>query len=312
MSVDDVSGDPNLIVTGGFRSVGNYAVIGHPIAQSMSPTLHNAWFADKGLGFSYVALDIPPAELVLRAPALPFEYSGLNVTIPHKRTMLGFADAIDADAEAAGAANIMYRDKETKAWTAGNTDGDGFIAGFEEAMGEGISGRDVLVLGAGGAARAISAALVRARVSSLVIGNRTVETAVELGRDVGANAAISLSGGMLEQLDVVPDLVINTLPAAAEPFFHALDLSLLGDAAVVADINYHVRHPTLLSNAEARGLMTIDGRGMFLWQAALSFERWLGEMPDLDIGRRILGMEGAPPVEDDEDERPTIVPGEFV
>ena len=140
MSVDDVEGDSNLIVTGGFRSVGNYCVIGHPIAQSMSPTLHNAWFKAKGLGFSYVALDIPPDELVMRAPALPFEYSGINVTTPHKTAILGFLDRIDEDAEAAGAANLLYRDRETKAWTGGNVDGAGFVRGFEEATGAPIFG----------------------------------------------------------------------------------------------------------------------------------------------------------------------------
>lgn len=311
MSVDDVQGDPSLIVTGGYRSVGHYTVIGHPIAHSMSPTLHNAWFADLGLAFHYVALDIPPDELVLRAPALPFEYAGVNVTIPHKRAVLGYVDAIDPDAEAAGAANILYRDRETKAWTAGNTDGAGFVASFEEALGEPVTGRDVLVLGAGGAARAIAAALVKHRAATITIGNRTRQTAVDLATRVGANQALALSPKMIERCDRMPDLIINTLPSAAEPFFHELDLTMLPGHTVVADINYHVRNPTLLAYAEDAGLFTVDGRGMFLWQAALSFETWLGELPDLDLGRRTLDMEGSPD-EDDEDERPTFVPGEFV
>ena len=311
MSVDDVSGDPSLIVTGGFRSVGHYAVIGHPIAHSMSPTLHNAWFKDKGLGFHYVALDIPPEELVLRAPALPFEYAGINVTIPHKRAVLGYTDAIDANAEAAGAANILYRDRDTKAWTAGNTDGDGFVAGFEDALGEPVTGRDVLILGAGGAARAVGAALVKHRASSITIGNRTPQTAIDLATRVGADQALALSPKMIERCDRQPDLIINTLPAAAEPFFHELDLSTLPGHSVVADINYHERNPTLLAYAEKAGLFTVDGRGMFLWQAALSFETWLGEKPDMEVGRAVLGMDNGS-LPEDEDERPTLVPGEFV
>ncbi len=290
MNVDDVSGDPRLVVTGGFRSVGHYTVIGHPIVHSMSPTLHNAWFAAKGLAFSYVALDIPPDELVLRAPALPFEYAGVNVTIPHKRAVLGYVDAVDPNAEAAGAANLLYRDRNTKAWTAGNTDGDGFVAGFEEALGEPVTGRDVLILGAGGAARAVAAALVKHRAASITIGNRTQQTAVELAGRVGANQALELSANLIARCDRVPDLVINTLPAAAEPFLATLDVSGLPDHAIVADINYHVRTPALLAHAEDAGLFTLDGRGMFLWQAALSFDTWLGELPDLDVGRQILGM----------------------
>ena len=290
MSVDDVEGDSNLIVTGGFRSVGNYCVIGHPIAQSMSPTLHNAWFKDKGLGFNYVALDIPPVELVMRAPALPFEYSGINVTTPHKTAILGFVDRIDEDAEAAGAANLLYRDRKTKAWTGGNVDGAGFVRGFEEATGAPIFGRDVLLLGAGGAARAIGVTIAQQRPNSLVIGNRTPKAAIELANRIGATQALSLSPDIIERCDVVPDLVINTLPPVAEPYFFDLKMEPLPDQAILVDINYHVQNPALLARGESRGLMTVDGRPMFLWQAALSFERWMGELPELEVGRNILKM----------------------
>jgi len=290
MSVDDVQGDSDLIVTGGFRSVGNYCVIGHPIAQSMSPTLHNAWFKAMGLAFSYVALDIPPAELVMRAPALPFEYSGINVTTPLKVPILGFVDRIDDSAQAVGAANLLYRDRDTKAWTAGNVDGAGFIAGFEEATGAPLFGRDVLVLGAGGAARAIATAVAQQRPNALMIGNRTPQAAIELAERVGATQALSLSDDIVTRCEVMPDLIINTLPPVAEPFFAGLDLEPLPDQAVLCDINYHVESPGLLARGEERALMTVDGRHMFLWQAALSFERWIGERPDLDVGRNVLGM----------------------
>jgi len=290
MSVDDIEGEPGLIVTGGYRSVGNYCVIGHPIAQSMSPTLHQAWFDDLGLSFRYVALDIPPGELVLRAPALPFEYSGINVTTPHKTSILGFVDRVDEDAELAGAANLLYRDKESKAWTAGNVDGAGFVKAFEEATGAPIFGRDVLILGAGGAARAIAVAVAQQRPNSIVIGNRTPAAAIELADRVGAAQALSLDADLIERCDTPPDLVINTLPPIAEPFFFELKMDTLQDQAVLADINYHVRNPGLLARGEAMGLFTVDGRGMFLWQAALSFQRWFGELPNLAVGRDVLKM----------------------
>lgn len=289
MSIDDIQGD-SLIVTGGYRSVGNYCVIGHPVAQSMSPTLFAAWFADMGLGFRYVALDIPQDELVLRAPALPFEYSGMNVTAPLKTSILGFVDAIDADAEAVGAANLLYRDKETQAWTAGNVDGAGFVAGFEEATGAPLFGRDVLILGAGGAARSIAVSAAQQRPNSIVIGNRTPQAAVELADRIGATQALSLGPNIIERCDEVPDLVINTLPPVAEPFFADLEIGGLPDQAILLDINYHVSRPGLLARGEERGLMSVDGRPMFLWQAALSFERWFGAKPNMDIGRDVLGM----------------------
>ena len=290
MNVDDVAGDPTLVVTGGYRSVGRYCVIGHPIAHSMSPTLHNAWFAKEGLGFQYVALDIPPSQLVVRAPALPFEYSGVNVTIPHKVAILGFVDRVDADAEAAGASNLLYRAGETKEWTAGNTDGAGFVRGFEEEMGEPVTGRDVLLFGAGGAARAVAAAIMAQRPGSLTIANRSQEPAVALAKRVGATAALSLSADVIHRCERRPDLLVNTMSLDAEPFFDALELEALDDAAVLCDLNYHHRRPRLLQRGEDAGLFGIDGRGMFLWQAALSFERWFGTLPDLDLGRRVLGM----------------------
>jgi shikimate dehydrogenase len=290
MSVDDVQGDSDLIVTGGYRSVGNYCVIGHPIAQSMSPTLHNAWFKDMDLAFRYVALDIPAGELVVRAPALPFEYSGINVTTPHKTAILGFVDRIDEDAEGAGAANLLYRDKESKAWTAGNVDGAGFIAGFEEATGAPLFGRDVLLLGAGGAARAIAAAVAKQRPNSLVIANRTAAGAIELAKRVGAAQALSLDANVVARCDTTPDLIINTLPPGAEPFFFDLKMDGLQDQAVLVDINYHVPRPALLARGESMGLMTVDGRAMFLWQAALSFQRWFGDLPNMNLGRDVMGM----------------------
>ena len=289
MSIDDVPGDPGLVVTGGVRAIGRYAVIGHPVAHSMSPTLHNAWFEKMGVGFTYAALDIPPDELVLRAPALPFEYSGLNITAPLKVAMLGYADRVDETAEVVGATNLLYRDKETKAWTAGNTDGAGFVKGFEEATGEPLAGRDVLILGAGGAARAIAVAVARERASNLFIANRTPENAVKLAQLVGARQALSLSPDVASRCDVIPDLVINTLSTVADPFIETLDLSSLPDQCVLTDINYQ-HDAALIRRGDEAGLMTVDGRRMFLWQAALSFERWMGESPDLEIGRRLLGL----------------------
>jgi len=153
MNMDDVLDDSDKIITGGFATVGRYAVIGHPISQSRSPELHENWFRGKGLPGTYEAVDIDAAELIARAPSLPYEFAGINVTAPHKVSILGFVDRIDRHAEAAGAANLIYRDKD-KAWTAGNTDGLGMLRALEEATGETTLGKDIVILGAGGAASA--------------------------------------------------------------------------------------------------------------------------------------------------------------
>ena len=281
--LDDVAGDRDQIVTGGFGAFGNYAVIGHPVAHSRSPELHSAWFRAAGKPGAYVRVDIPPEALVERAPSLPFEFAGVNVTIPHKVAILGYVDRVDPTAQEAGAANLLYRD-EDKAWTAGNTDGDGYVRAFEEHFGEGVFGKDVAVLGAGGAARAIGSALVRGGAASVVYVNRTVAHARALGD------AAPLVDRVFDELDVSIDLVVNTLPPAAEPALSTLDLGPLPDRAIVTDINYYVGTPVLLDRARWRSLATMDGRGMFLWQAALSFERWTGQLPDLDVGRDVLGL----------------------
>lgn len=282
MSTDlDIAGDRFDIVTGGLSAVGNYAVIGHPVGQSRSPELHGAWFKAAGRRGMFSKVDIAPDELVRRGPCLPFEFSGLNITIPHKVAILGYVDRVDRTASAAGAANLIYRDDD-KAWTAGNTDGDGFLLAMEEATGEGALGKDVAILGAGGAARAVGATLRREGASVTWI-NRTLDTARQLG------PAAPLHRQVLHDLNVSVDLLINTLPPCAD--LSSFDLSVLPDHAVVADINYYEERPLLLERAAARRLFTLDGRGMFLWQAALSFEAWTGVVPDLELGRRLLDMD---------------------
>jgi shikimate dehydrogenase len=285
--IDDVAGDPRQIFTGGFASVGRYAVIGHPVEQSLSPQLHNAWFRSHRVPGTYEKIDVAPAELVRRGPSLPFEFAGLNVTIPHKVAILGYASRIDPDAKRAGAANVLYRD-EDKAWTAGNTDGSGFIKALEEATGEEAAGRDVVILGAGGAARAIGAELISEGAASVVFLNRTEERARDVTEAIGATGYGRLHPDALDLLEVSVDLLVNTLPVEAETLIGGMDLSPLPGRAVVADINYHRGHPALLRRAAGRGLQTVDGAGMFLWQAALSFQAWTGVMPDLELGRRTL------------------------
>jgi len=288
---DDIAGDPNQIVTGGFASVGRYAVIGHPVEESRSPDLHMAWFRAAQLPGAYEKVDITPDELIRRAPSLPFEFAGINVTMPHKQTILGFVDRVDDDAEAAGAANILYRDEQS-AWTAGNTDGVGFLQALEEATGETTMGKDVAIVGAGGAARAIGAALATTGIASLVFINRNVETAQAVASAVGGTAVAELEPNVLQGLEVSVDLVVNTLPPDANLLLAALDIDPLPAHAMVTDINYQNTHPPLLRRADSAGLLTLDGRGMFLWQAAISFERWTGTAPDMDLGRSVLRIPG--------------------
>ena len=284
---DDIAGDPRLVVTGGLQAVGRYAVLGHPVDHSRSPQLHNAWFEQANLISVYERTDIHPDDLIQEAPSLPYQWAGMNVTTPHKVAILGYVDTVDGNAKMAGAANLLYRN-ERGAWTAGNTDGQGFIAAFKERFGESVTGRDVLILGAGGAARSISASLTVAGAASVHLANRSVDKAKAVVSATRATAAHPLHPEVLDTLDVSIDLVINTLPPQAEAVVGRLTVEPLPTTAIVADINYDVEHPALLEIGKAAGLRTLDGEPMFLWQAALSFHAWTALQPDLDLGRRIL------------------------
>ena len=287
---DDTAGDPRLVVTGGPLAVGRYAVLGHPIEHSRSPELHNAWFVAGGLPSTYEPLDIAPSDMVHNAPALPFQWSGLNITTPHKVAILGYVDTVDSNARAAGAANLLYRNQQG-AWAAGNTDGQGFVSAFGQHIGESLGGRDVAILGAGGAARSIAVSLAAAGVSSLHIVNRSPKHAKEVAALVGGAHVHPLHPEFLDSLDVSIDLIVNTLPPAGEGFVGSIDLAPLPPSAVLSDINYYVERPVLLNRGEAAGLRTMDGSHMFLWQAALSFHAWTQMQPDLALGRRILDGE---------------------
>ncbi len=287
--MDDSLDSSDKIITGGFATVGRYAVIGHPVKQSRSPELHESWFKEFGLPGTYEAVDIDPTELIARAPSLPYEFAGINVTAPHKVSILAYVDRIDPRAQAAGAANILYRDSD-KAWTAGNTDGLGMLRALEEATGETTLGKDIVVLGAGGAARAIGAALSNVGVGSMIFVNRDLDRAKSVCESVGGTGTLPLHPDTLQSLEVSTDLLINTLPTVADKQLAAMDLEPLAAHAVVADLNYYVEEPILLRRAESIGLMTVHGRGMFLWQAAISFQSWTGQEPNLDLGRRLLGF----------------------
>jgi len=287
---DDTAGDPRLIVTGGPLAVGRYAALGHPIGHSRSPELHNAWFHAAGLPSTYEPVDIGPKDMVHHAPALPFQWSGMNITAPHKVAILGYVDTVDSNARAAGAANLLYRNQQG-AWAAGNTDGQGFVSALHHYLKESIAGRDVAILGAGGAARSIAVSLAAEGISSLHIINRSQEHAEDVADLVGGAHVHELQPDFLDNLDVSIDLIINTLPPEGEGFVGAINLAPLPASAIVSDINYYLERPALLEQGKASGLKTMDGSHMFLWQAALSFHAWTQMQPDLELGRRVLAGE---------------------
>jgi shikimate dehydrogenase len=255
-------------------------VVGHPIAHSRSPLIHGHWLATLGIHGSYERIDIHPDAIDAFLRDLPQSgFVGGNVTIPHKEAALRAADRLDDAAGLIGAANTLWL--EDGRLCAGNTDAHGFSANLDACAPQWRQGRSALVLGAGGAARAVLFALKEAGFTDIRIVNRTVERARELVDRFGGR--ISAHGwAAADELATDADLLVNTtslgMGGADGP---PLDVKHLPDAAIVSDIVYVPLETPLLAAARRRGLVVVDGLGMLLHQAAPGFARWFGVRPEV-------------------------------
>lgn len=255
-------------------------VIGHPIAHSRSPLIHGFWLETLGLTGSYERIDIHPDEIENFLRDLPHSgFVGGNVTIPHKEAAHRAAHRLDAAAQAIGAANTLWL--EHGKLIAGNTDADGFAANLDSETPEWRQMRTALVLGAGGAARAILFALKQAGFTDIRIVNRTLSRAQELCDRFGLGVTAH-GWDEVATLGKHADLVVNTSSLGMGGNNELpLDVSLLPDNAIVSDIVYVPLETPLLAAARARGLVGVDGLGMLLHQAVPGFERWFGVRPQV-------------------------------
>lgn len=268
-------------------------VIGSPIAHSRSPALHGYWLRRYGIQGYYIPMDIAQADLKQALQALPrMGFVGVNVTIPHKETILGLADIVTDRAALIGAANTLIFRKDGRIH-ADNTDGSGFIANLRQNAPNWQPGAGpAAVFGAGGAARAVVAALIEVGVPEIRISNRTRLRAETLRSDFGAKLVVYdwvQAGNMLDGATTV----INTtsLGMTGKPDLR-VPLDALSPGALVTDLVYTPLKTNLLIEAEAAGCTAIDGLGMLLHQAAPGFERWFGHRPDVDDATRaaVLGL----------------------
>jgi len=257
-------------------------VLGWPVSHSRSPVLHGHWLARHGIDGAYVPLPVRPEHFATAVRALAtLGFRGANVTIPHKEAAFALCDTRDAAAERAGAVNTLVF--EGGAIHGRNTDGFGFlenlraaIPGWEAARGPAV------LLGAGGAARAIAAALLDGGCPSLTLVNRTPERAATLAAALGGAVRVAtlppLAGAAL---------LVNTtsLGMTGQPPL-TIDLAPLPAHAVVADIVYAPLETPLLAQARARGLVAVEGLGMLLHQARPGFQAWFGVDPVVDDALR--------------------------
>jgi shikimate dehydrogenase len=254
-------------------------LLGYPIEHSVSPAMHNAAFAHLGLDWAYLPLPLLPDRLgeALRG-LLALGFRGANLTIPHKEQALAYLDDITPEARALGAVNTITI--EDYKLVGHNTDADGFLAALTEAGGQ---HQRAVVLGAGGAARAVVQALRKIGVS-VTVANRTLERALRLSVDVCALDAPSL-GAALKQAD----LLVNATPVGMWPAVEASPLPeglTLSPDLTVFDLVYNPLETRLLQQARLSGAKTINGLGMLVYQGAAAFRLWTGIAPPLEVMRQ--------------------------
>lgn len=254
------------------------AVIGHPIAHSRSPIMHRHWLAVHRISGDYTALDIASDRLRNALDCLPaLGFRGVNLTIPHKRVGIELADNTTEAARKIGAANTLtFTDAGIHA---DNTDGYGFLTNLQTRAPDWDKTQPALVLGAGGAARAVIWALQHAGVPDIRVTNRSASKARDLASEFGISAhPWEDRAQMLEEIG----LLVNTtsLGMTGQPPLQ-LSLDALPAATTVTDIVYTPLETPLLLAAKARGCTTVDGLGMLLHQGAPGFERWFGIRPDV-------------------------------
>jgi shikimate dehydrogenase len=260
-------------------------VIGHPIAHSRSPLIHNYWLRQYGLEGVYEAIDVEPDTLPVFFDRLRAgDYIGGNVTIPLKLTACELCDEVDADAALIGAVNTLSA--QNRSVRGSNTDHLGFLGNLDQhAPGWDKHIQTAIVLGAGGAARGVLLALARRGAKRIVLLNRTPQKAEALANELGPKLGASIMpGGLTAFAGSAPEagLVVNTSAAGMHGTkFDDLDLGLLPKAALVTDIVYTPLVTPLLADARTRGLRTVDGLGMLLHQAVPGFEAWFGVRPQV-------------------------------
>lgn len=261
-------------------------VIGHPIGHSKSPLIHGTWIAEHGLEASYEPIEVAPqalAEFVGRVRA--GEFVGGNVTIPHKEAVMGLIDEVDPLAAKIGAVNtLVVREGRI---LGSNTDYLGFLANLDAgAPGWDRSLRSAIVLGAGGASRAILAGLIDRGVARIELLNRSPARAEALAAEFGPAIRPGAIADFAGRAGAA-GLVVNTSSVGMEgTAFDGVDLSALPRGAVVTDIVYTPLLTPLLAEARDKGLATVDGLGMLLYQAVPGFEAWFGPKPAVTAGLR--------------------------
>ncbi|MFF2447631.1 shikimate dehydrogenase [Neobacillus sp. NPDC058068] len=260
-----------------------FAVLGDPIGHSMSPIMHNDLFSYYQIDAHYLPFQVKGENLRDAVKGLKaIGVAGFNVTVPHKSEIIPLLDEVDELAASIGAVNTVVN--EGGKLIGYNTDGPGFLKGLHEHV-PSAAGQKILVIGAGGAARAIYFTLARENPLAIDIANRTLETALKLIGDCPyTNFSRALSLAEANQKLAEYDLIIQTTTIGMSPKIadQPLDLGNLSHESMVCDIIYNPLETQFLREASIKGAKIQNGIDMFVYQGALAFERWTGIFPDVE------------------------------
>lgn len=278
------------VISGKTRVVG---IIGEPISHSLSPVMQNAALAASQLDYVYVPFAVSPDDLEQAVRGLKvLGVRGFNVTIPHKKAIIPFLDLLDDSAEAAGAVNTVLLNGTTMVGY--NTDGVGLVDSLALDLGFYPGTEQIVVIGAGGAARGAIAALCHAGAKSILICNRSLETAREVMRDMGSRYpdtridALCLDQVGEEHLGSTSLLLNTTSLGMNGERIEGIDLSRLPAHAAVYDMVYSHAGTPLVKEAAARGLRAVNGIGMLIAQGERAFKIWTGVKPPEGVMRTAL------------------------
>jgi len=266
------------MITGKTKITG---VIGHPIEHSMSPPMHNNAYKQLNMDYVYVAFHVQPEDIEkLITSAKTLGIRGLNVTIPHKTTIIPYLDEIDETAKKIGAVNtIQFKDNKAKGY---NTDGIGAIKSIQEYTT--LQDKNILILGAGGASKAISFTLINENINSLTIANRTKENAEQLIENIKKQTNFTkIQYHTINDVDEIiedMDIIINTTPIGMYPHHEVkppIKTDNINKNHIVMDIIYNPLETQLLKQSKENGAQTINGTSMLINQGLVSFEIFTGE-----------------------------------
>lgn len=263
-------------------------LLGHPLGHSLSPLIHNTMFDHLGLDYCYLPVEVTRENLATVFNGLRrMNVVGCNVTIPHKVAILELLDELDPQAARLGAVNtVCFREGRAIGY---NTDGQGFLRSLEEAGMAGVDGKNIFVLGAGGAARAIAMSLAAGGADSIYLCNRNRDKALALAEEINKKirpcvetvaAELAAQGPLLKRCQ----LLINATSVGMRPHHDHLPIAAeaLSAHLTVADIVYNPRTTKLLAAAQAVGCPIVHGLGMLIHQGALGFTLWAGHEPPID------------------------------